>query len=229
MTSHVDVRIVELTRHPSALAAAERLLDEAEIARADRFAFPYLRETFVLVHGVLRALLARYTPRVVFALGEHGKPRLTEPAIEFNLSHSGELAAYAFADCELGIDIEQKKPLRDLPQLARHSFCPAECDDLFTLSDDAFTDAFYACWTRKEAFIKATGAGLSYGLDRFRVSLLPNMEPAVLHAEAEEPAGEPWQLHAIDAGAGYAGALAYRGPPREVRISRIAVDDVLLL
>jgi len=226
----LNIHLVDLTATPPALAAAERLLDAGELARADRFAFPRLRETFVLAHGVLRVLLARYAglaPRaLVLEAGTHGKPRLANAAVEFNLSHSGKLAAYAFSDDAVGIDIEEVRPLADLRQLARRSFCAGECADLSTVTGDAVVDAFYACWSRKEAFIKAVGSGLSFGIDRFRVSLLPGAEPAVLHVEGDD-AGQ-WQLHALDAGAGYAGAVAYRGPRRDLRISRSTAAGVLL-
>jgi 4'-phosphopantetheinyl transferase len=226
----LNIHLVDLTPNPPALAAAERLLDAGELARADRFAFPHLRETFVLAHGVLRVLLARYAglaPRALaLEAGTHGKPRLVNGAVEFNLSHSGKLAAYAFSDAAVGIDVEEVRPLADLRQLARRSFCAGECADLATVAGDDVVDAFYACWSRKEAFIKAVGSGLSFGLDRFRVSLLPGAEPAVLHVEGDD-AGR-WQLHALDAGAGYAGAVAYRGPRRDLLISRSTAAGVLL-
>lgn len=226
----MNIHLVDLTPTPPALAAAERLLDAGELARANRFAFPHLRETFVLAHGVLRVLLARYAglaPReLALEAGAHGKPRLVDGDVEFNLSHSGKLAAYAFSDDAVGIDIEELRPLADLRQLASRSFCGEECADLATVAGDDALNAFYACWSRKEAFIKAVGSGLSFGLDRFRVSLLPDAEPAVLHVEGDDAA--EWQLHTLDAGAGYAGAVAYRGPRRDLRLSRSTAAGVLL-
>lgn len=227
----MNIHLVDLTPTLPALAAAERLLDAGELARADRFAFPHLRETFVLAHGVLRVLLARYAglaPReLALEAGAHGKPRLVNAEVEFNLSHSGKLAAYAFSDEAVGIDVEELRPLADLTQLASRSFCGDECADLATLAgDDDMRNAFYACWSRKEAFIKAVGSGLSFGLERFRVSLLPGAEPAVLHVEGDDAA--QWQLHALDTGPGYAGAVAYRGPRRDLRLSRSTAAGVLL-
>jgi 4'-phosphopantetheinyl transferase len=210
--------------------AAEGLLDAQELGRANRFRFPHLRERFVLAHGVLRLLLGRFAkedPRSLrFAIGEKGKPRLEHRQVTFNLSHSGAFAAYALAESlEVGIDVEEMRVLTDLEQLARRSFSVGECADLFTLDGDARLRGFYDCWTRKEAIIKALGLGLSYPLDRFRVSLRPDEPPAVL--EIEGGAAEEWQVHPLDVAQGYAGALAYRGERRTVEVTHRTAASVL--
>ena len=208
--------------------AAEKVLDASEIERANRFRRPHLRERYILSHAVLRLLLGRAAksdPRALrFVLGEKGKPRLEGSRVTFNLSHSGDFAAIALTDeIEVGVDVEEMRPLRDFERLARHTFSSGECADFFTLNGDALAPGFYRCWTRKEAVIKALGAGLSYPLKKFRVSLLPDEAPSVLEIGVEGA----WQLHSFDVADGYAGALAYRGKRRDVAITRASAAAVI--
>jgi 4'-phosphopantetheinyl transferase len=196
------------------VAAAERLLDAGEIERANRFRFPHLRERYVLSHGVLRVLLGRFsTGELKFVIGEKGKPRLADSTVAFNMSHSGAFAAYAFADgIELGVDIEEMRPLHDLERTARRTFSSGECDDLFTRSGEALIAGFYDLWTRKEAFIKALGLGLWYPLD-YPLDSAPDLDG--------------WQFHAFEVADGYAGALAYRGARQTVEITHAGAAAVL--
>ncbi len=200
---------------------AEGLLDAQELERANRLRLPHLRERYVLAHGVLRLLLGRFAKA-----DPRSKPRLMHPPVTFNLSHSGAFAAYALAEAlEIGIDVEEMRALTDLERLARRTFSAGECADLFTLDGEPRIRGFYDCWTRKEAVIKALGLGLSYPLDRFRVSLLPGEAPAVFEIEGGD--AEEWQIHSLDVAEGYVGALAYRGERRAVEIIRRTAASVL--
>jgi 4'-phosphopantetheinyl transferase len=197
----------------------EVLVDE-EIARARRFYFAKDRQHWIVARATLRTLLGHYlnvAPRkLCFACNEYGKPALLSPVagqrLHFNLSHSGDLALYAFAyDREVGVDVEQMRANVDYVELATHFFSAYECVALRALPVECQEEAFFLCWSRKEAYIKARGKGLSLPLDQFDVSLAPN-EPARLLGSREEPgASERWSLSALFPGAGYAGALVVEG------------------
>jgi 4'-phosphopantetheinyl transferase len=190
-----------------------------EQARAARFYRPQDRRRFTVARGVLRSLLARYTgaaPGAIrFSYSRHGKPALAEPAgtrLRFNVSHSGELAFFAFTrEREVGIDVEQIRPLSDGPRLAERFFSPAEVAALLALPEEQRHDGFFICWTRKEAFIKAKGQGLSLSLDQFDVSL-GDREASLLLATRWDPddAGR-WSLRGLPAPPGYRAALAVEG------------------
>ncbi len=199
------------------------LLSEDEIARAERFYFEKDRRRFIVSHGLLRILLARYlnTPLISagqlrFCQNEYGKPSLDldrqDCGLNFNLSHSGELVLFAFTYVrQIGIDIEYMRPSLDYQSLVEHYFSPLENQMLQALPTSARLEAFYQCWTRKEAYIKARGKGLSLPLDIFDVSLRPD-EPAVLLNSREDPLEtERWRLCALHPDPNYAAALVVEG------------------
>ena len=193
------------------------VLDSTERARADRFRVSRDRERFVAARAFLRALLSCYTgvpPAAIrFSVLAHGKPALAEPGgPHFNLSHSHEAAVCAVAGREVGIDIEQVRPLPDAMQIAARFFSAEERDALAIVPPERRDRAFFACWTRKEAYVKATGSGLLVPLDRFSVTVEPG--DAVLLRGAGTAA---WSIRDIDAGAGYAGAVAVEMPDPDVR------------
>lgn len=188
-----------------------RTLAEDERVRANRFHFDQHRRHFVVARGFLRVLLARYldtTPEAVrFAYGPYGKPLLAgehgESSLRFNASHSGDWAVYGFAqDHEVGIDVEQIKEDFGTEGIAERFFSAGEVQTLNALAEAEKPAAFFRCWTRKEAYIKAIGSGLSHPLDSFDVTLAPG-EPAALARVAEL-----WSLFDLDVAPGYAGALA---------------------
>jgi 4'-phosphopantetheinyl transferase len=225
----IDVRAVRMAAPDSDVARFERILAPGERDRAARFRFEDLRRKFILARAALRILLGGYLKRdpadIQFEHGPKGKPSLPEPGgIEFNASHSGGLAVFAFAkDCELGIDVEQIRPMPDMLDIANRFFCAAEAGELTSLPAHQRERAFFNCWTRKEAYIKATGEGLSAPLDEFRVTLRPD-EPARFvhiandHLANDENAAADWSLHDLRLAPDYAGALAYRDAIRPVRV-----------
>ncbi|HEY3993953.1 MAG TPA: 4'-phosphopantetheinyl transferase superfamily protein [Ktedonobacteraceae bacterium] len=205
---------------PEHFDALQALLIDEEAERARRFYFQRDRHHWTVARATLRLLLGRYLgiePRGLrFASNEYGKPSLllpdAGPRFHFNLSHSGDLALYAFArDREVGVDIEQMRSPIEYEDLAAHFFSARECAELRLLPAERREEAFFLCWSRKEAYIKARGKGLSLPLDQFDVSLSPD-EPARLLGSREEPrATERWSLVALQPGAGYAGALVVEG------------------
>ena len=166
---------------------------------------------------MLRRLLGRYTdlPPVSlrFVAGPNGKPELAAEcnpnALQFNRTDSESLALYAFCrERRVGIDVEKLRATRDMEALARSFFTANETAALLSLPEAQRVSAFYACWTRKEAYLKARGDGLTFGLNRFEVSLLPNA-PALLLDTPFDPAETlRWSLHDLDVPPGYAAALA---------------------
>jgi 4'-phosphopantetheinyl transferase len=212
-----------LDTSPGRLEAFEASLSADEMARAARRRTPELRDRFTAGRGLLRALLGRYLradPRqLVFRYGLHGKPALSDNAIRFNLSHSHGLSLFAFAaDVEVGIDLERIRAEVPHERLARRFFTASESDALRALPADEQCAAFFRLWTRKEAYIKACGRGLSLPMSRFEVSL--GDSPALLRVDEglDEPAR--WCLHALDPAPGYAGTLAVEGEA-SVRCYRI--------
>jgi 4'-phosphopantetheinyl transferase len=206
------------------VAQLESLLTPDERDRAGRFHFDRLRHSFILARGSLRLLLGRYLGAapagVRFAYGEKGKPALADPSsrLHFNASHSGGIALCAFTlDCEIGVDVEQMRPLPDMQGIARRFFCAEESGELMALPEHQREAAFFRCWTRKEAYIKAIGDGLSAPLDGFAVTLRPDEPARLKHIANNTAAGEAWTLQNAEASPGYAAAVAYRGSPRVLR------------
>ncbi|HYO92152.1 MAG TPA: 4'-phosphopantetheinyl transferase superfamily protein [Pyrinomonadaceae bacterium] len=151
-----------------------------------------------------------------FRYGSFGKPALISDSggkeLRFNVAHSGGRALYAFSSRrELGIDIEQVREDFDYLEIAEHFFSRREISTLRALPAAAQARGFFNCWTRKEAYIKAHGAGLSIPLNSFDVSLVPG-EPARLLSVRDDPqAASRWSLQEIEVEAGYVAALAVEG------------------
>ena len=197
-----------------------RTLTPDEQARAERFHFQRDREHFIVARGVLRAILGRYLEaepdRLRFSYGEYGKPDLAEvrggDSVRFNMSHSNGLALFAVTlDRELGVDLEWIRPGVADDQIAERFFSPREVRILRALPRELQDEAFFNCWTRKEAYIKAKGEGLSMPLNLFDVSLAPG-EPAALVSTAADPQeASRWTLRELFPAAGFAAAIAVEG------------------
>lgn len=196
------------------------LLSSDEIGRANRFHFSRDRQNFTATRAILRKLLGRYAnsdPRDLrFSYGKQEKPALQDAdgmaGIQFNVSHSGCKALLAFARGRaLGIDVEQVRNNFDHEALARRFFSPAEQQALAALPSSEKCAAFFRCWTRKEAYIKAHGSGLTLALDSFDVSLLPKERHSLLATRPDSDEAKRWSLCEVDAGAGYQAALCVSG------------------
>lgn len=190
-----------------------------ELSRAKRFHFEKDRRRFLVARAGLRHILSYYTKTPAGELGfgysEYGKPCLTFPAgleLRFNLSHSGDFGLYAVTwGREIGIDIEQIRPMADIEQIARRFFSARENMALQAIPEPQKETAFFNCWTRKEAYIKAIGEGLSRPLDSFDVSFAPG-EPAALLTIRDAPQDiSRWSLHGLVPAPGYAAALVVEG------------------
>ncbi len=202
------------------------VLSPAERERASRFYRPEDGRAYITAHAQLRRILAQYVATspesLEFALDELGKPFLATPApaprIEFNLSHSGAFALVAVAlGRRVGVDVERWKRDFDYARLAAKVFSPAERAALAATGNQAegLVAAFYAGWCRKEAYIKATGYGLTRNLDHFDVTL--TTDDARLLADRLDPgAAESWSLHTLDVGPGYSAAFVVESGISEI-------------
>ena len=220
----------------SRLAPLYDLLAPDERVRAGRFRFDQDRRRYTVARGVLRSLLARYLDvepaAVEFRYGAHGKPSLAEAGggrdLRFNLSHSHGWALHAFAiGREVGVDVERVRPDTDIMGVARHSFSPAEAEALSSLPPGQRREAFFDCWTRKEAFIKAHGEGIALGLSRFDVTLRPGEPAALLRFEGDPAEVSRWSMCALDAGEGYKAALAVEGEGWDLKCWEYPDDGVV--
>jgi 4'-phosphopantetheinyl transferase len=204
-----------LDRPRGELARLASTLSADELERADRFATCELRDRFVAGRGILRELLARYVrlpaDSLRFEYGLAGKPELAWPehGLRFNLSHSRGVAAYAVTGgARVGVDVEETRNVKDLDGVASLCFSARERATLRRLPARAREPAFFACWTRKEAYLKALGDGLTVPLEDFDVAFAPGEAAALLHVAGDAGAPARWSLVDLDAGAGFAGALA---------------------
>ena len=222
---HVHVWRTSVTLGQARLVELTGTLALDELSRARRFVFDKDRERYIASRGLLRALLGRYTgadPQgIEFAYGPQGKPALRRPAcgLQFNVSHSGTMALFAFsASLELGIDIEKIRPPPTDMGIARARFSALEFAALQRVPVDLRPEAFFHCWTRKEAFVKAVGGGLPFGLDRFDVTLDPGKPVALLNCRWDPLEAGRWSLIDMNPAPGYAGALAVKDAG--IRVSR---------
>jgi len=184
----------------------------------ERFRLEKDRRRYLIGRGLLRSLLGVYLNRAPqdlrFETTAAGKPHLASGLgqLQFNVSHSGEYVLIAITDDRaVGIDVEAVHDDFDVDEVAVHFFSANERRDLETFTGRVKIEAFYNCWTRKEAYVKARGEGLSLPLDQFDVSLRPG-EPARLIATRPNPAeATRWQLSGLDVADGYRAALAIEG------------------
>lgn len=226
----VHIWVVPLVAEGAALAALAATLPREEEQASRRFLHSGARRAHVTGRAVLRRLLSLYSGRppqdIAFATDPHGKPAAAGE-LAFNLSHSGELALVAFAlHCALGVDVEAVRHSDDWLPIARRFFAPAEAAALARLAAAEREAAFFRCWTRKEAYVKALGLGLAAPLADFEVTFAPG-EPARFK---RLPAGAGgWSLHDLAVQDGYAAALAHSGPPRALTVCRVADPVALVL
>jgi 4'-phosphopantetheinyl transferase len=193
------------------------LLTPDECERAGRFLFERDSRRFVVTRASLRILLGLYQDteslNIRFRYGSHGKPELVGgssiPAIHFNVSHSNELALIALALQPIGTDVEYTGKPVEFDQIAQRYFSNREYSALRELTPNLRHAAFFNCWTRKEAFLKAIGTGLSTPLDAFDVTLEPVTEPRILRLPAA--ATENWSLYHLEPMPDYVAAVAVQG------------------
>jgi 4'-phosphopantetheinyl transferase len=188
-----------------------------ERRRAERFRFDRDRRDFVSARGVLRDILGRYLRKspaeISFFYNNYGKPAVSEgDGPEFNLSHSQGAALYAFAwERELGVDLELLRDDKSILAIAQGTFSASEVSALRSLSPHQQLQGFFSCWTRKEAYIKALGEGLTHPLDSFTVTLGPHEHPRLVSTSDDPQPHARWSLVELNPFPGYTAALAVSG------------------
>jgi 4'-phosphopantetheinyl transferase len=196
------------------------VLSTEEVERAERFHFSPDRDRFVRGRGVLRMLLGRYLgvdpPRLRFRYNGYGKPALAGDwqgsGINFNMSNSGDIVLYAFAlGHEVGVDVEHVHPGFAGEEVATSFFAPPEVEALRRTPPEARAAAFFSCWTRKEAYIKARGEGLSFPLDGFAVSVDTGAREVALEVFGDAQESRRWTIISLLPAQGYVAALAAEG------------------
>jgi len=221
----IDVWKVDLNSAELSGVALPDALAPDEIERARRFHFDRDRVGFVACRTALRDILARYlqvpSGEIRFAYEKHGKPEIAAThnpsGLRFNLSHSAGLAVIAVSTGRaVGVDIEKLGPKPECLEIARRFFSAREYQALSAVGENERPRAFFACWTRKEAFVKAIGDGLSFGLSDFTVAVTPDAPAAIEEITADPSAILPWALANLHPEDGYCGALAFEKAPCQI-------------
>jgi 4'-phosphopantetheinyl transferase len=216
------VWMASLNQPANVIAKLAPLLSQDEYQRAMRYYRPVDRDRFIVGRGILRKIISAYLAlppgQLRFTYNEYGRPAVSDDqndrALNFNLSHSAELILYAVTRGRVvGIDIEYIREDFATLEVAEHFFSKDEIAALKSLPTDQSAIGFFNCWSRKEAFIKAKGMGVSYPLDRFTVSLAPGEPPALLKVDDDKREVAQWKMYELKPGAGYAAAMIVTKPP----------------
>jgi len=197
------------------------ILSNEEKRKAERFYFNRDKIRFIVGRAVLRTIIGKYyidiePDRLELCYGSHGKPYLSTPfqggTLQFNQADSNGLALYAFKRIsEIGVDLEYMRFVQDADNIVKGSFSEYEKDAFEALSENEKHEAFFNCWTRKEAFIKAIGKGLYYPLDKFDVSLAPNEPVKLISINGDRLKATKWTLIDLKPEISYAAAVAFEG------------------
>ena len=224
--TEVHVWRARLERPVSQVRELRDTLTDDELDRANRFSFAIDRQRFIVARATLRSILSRYLTiapgHLRFYYNPYGKPFLDPVShsqlLNFNLSHSGSTAVYAITrNREIGVDVERVRPGFAYEEIAERFFSANEVSILNTTPIEKKLEAFYSCWTRKEAYIKAHGKGLSRVLDSMDVSLAPWERSRLLTTKHEPLARSVWTFLDLRPGTGYTGALAIQGTGCKIR------------
>ena len=219
----IHVWSVPLIVDSAELAQLAGMLTDSERERAARYLFAKDRNQFTITRARLRLLVSHYLgidpTCVTFGSSNTGKPTLPGTNLSFNVSHSHGLALIALAEGrELGVDVERIRTYPTHLDMATRYFTPGESQRLNTLPPTETERAFFHVWTRKEAFLKAIGLGLSHSLERFEVSVPPDDPCRLLHIDGDEVVAAGWTLMNLELEAGYVGALAVEGTGYNVEV-----------
>ena len=201
------------------------ILSEDEANKAEKFHFDADRIRYTVMRVTLRIILGNYLKvapgNLEIAHSHHGKPYLTNTIkntdLQFNISHASNLGLIAVAiDRHIGVDLEMVQKESSIESIARRFFTPGEAELLLSLPALLQPEAFFTCWTRKEAFVKAQGEGLSIPLDQLEVSFYPNDTPKLLRVGNDPGESSQWSMFHLEPGEGYVGALVVEGKDLEV-------------
>ncbi len=218
--NEIHVWRVSLAQTETCLQNLQQTLSTDEQTKAERFHFPKDRDKFIVSRGALRAILSRYlhiNPSLLrFEYNPYGKPSLAIAqggnTLRFNLSHTRGIALIAITkNREIGVDIEAINPKTSCLEIAQRFFSPLEQSALSSLPEHLQTTAFFTCWTRKEAYIKAVGKGLSIPLNEFDVTLAPGEPAALLNVKQNPDEASKWSLIELISSSDMVAAVAVAG------------------
>ncbi len=210
------------------MANLEKTLSQEERDAASRFRFSGHRLNYIFAHGVLRDILCRYmncpAQDILFRRNSNGKPFLIQRRgripLLFNMSHSGSVVLVGVAsECNIGVDLEEIRPLTEFIDIARYNFAPEECTFIMNHAPEDRQRAFLRCWTRKEAYIKAAGNGLSMPLNTFDISDAPEPDGWNLAQTADALTATKLWLADLQAPGGYLAAVAIEETPGTITYS----------
>jgi 4'-phosphopantetheinyl transferase len=214
-TRDVHLWAAKLDKSGEQVSSLESMLSRDERSRAQQFKFETDRNRFIAGRSLLRTILSSYVPldpaRLSFTYSQGGKPALKDisDTLHFNVAHSKDLILIAVTRaCAVGIDVEGIRPMNDAEDIAARFFSPREAAKLMALPGDERSTAFFNLWARKEAWLKATGDGLSEMLNQVEVSFLPEEPARVLAISGKVEASKRWTLMNLAPAAGFAAAVA---------------------
>ncbi len=215
-SDEVHIWLASLDIDRTSLKNLKKILSEDEIKRAEKFYFEKDKNHFIACRSILRNILSLYlnvpAGDIKFSYNPYGKPSVPEKKISFNLSNSYGLAIYGITcDKEIGIDIEHIPEDFSWEEIVEQFFSKKEIMELYKTPCDMRKKAFFNCWTRKEAYIKAKGMGLSIPLDSFDVSLIPGEPVKLLEVRGKKEEKSRWFLKEILINNNYISALAVEG------------------
>ena len=200
-----------------------KLISADEKNRAQKFRFEDDRRNFIVARGILRSLIGHYlkiNPEAIsFQYSKFGKPGIADNnSLQFNISHSKSIAIFAFTKkLTVGVDVEFVNPNIEVRDIAENFFSRNEILNLLALPEQQQALGFFNCWTRKEAFIKAVGEGLSFPLDRFEVSLEPEKPAKLLATDWDPNDVSKWSMYSMSAGVDFVGSLVIEGSVEKVK------------
>jgi 4'-phosphopantetheinyl transferase len=211
------------------LSSFRSLLSVAELDRSAKFHFPTDCDSYIIRHALLRLILGRYLQQapsgIEFSHGPYGKPMVKACGVplHFNDSHSAELVLFAItAVGPVGVDVECMRPIAEFESIASQYFTPREVEVMRALPAGKKLEAFYSCWTGKEAYLKATGEGIGESLHKVEVILDAGLRATSLSFHGDEVCSAPaWQLRAFSPAPGYLGAVSVQTDLSELDLWRI--------
>jgi 4'-phosphopantetheinyl transferase len=223
----------ELDLADEELAPLIRVLSPDELHRAAQLRFARDGRRFMAGRGLLRNVIASYlrcpAQEINLVYGARGKPALATADLQFNLAHSDGLAIIGLTRSgPLGVDVERVRPLQDLTRLVNGFFSPRERLEMTALPPEDQQMAFFTCWTRKEAYLKATGDGLATPLNQFDMPVVPSAPPRLLQVDVASGETESWSLWDVPLDDGFVGTVAFAGQMEILRHGVWRGDDPAL-
>lgn len=208
--------IADLDVSESLIKSLSETLSNDEKIRAQRFRFPQHQNRFIVARGLLRKTLADYLrikpAHIKFEYNQKGKPRISGGGIdrlEFNISHSQNLALYGITlNRPIGVDLEYIRDFEQVEPIAQRFFTPQEYQQIKSLPKPQQQETFFRAWTAKEAYLKATGEGLSGGLDTVEIELNRKQPLKLISINQNPQAANHWRLYELNPAPNYQAAIA---------------------